>query len=67
MPEEIEKVEAVKVDFKCPKCETGYLRPNGIAYATNPMQYPHICNNMKCDYKDTFYRNYPFIDYREIN
>lgn len=46
------KVETVQVDYKCPKCENGYLRPTGTCYPTNPPQFPHRCNNEKCDYME---------------
>ena len=64
MPQEIKQVKTVQIDFKCPECEDGYLRPNGQCLTTHPPQYPHICNSMMCSYSQTF-RNkiYPYIDY----
>ena len=49
-----EKVETVKVDYKCPKCESGYLRPTGTCLPMNPPLYPHQCNANGCDYGETF-------------
>jgi hypothetical protein len=63
MPEKTTAVTTVRVDFKCPKCEEGFLRPNGRVLTSNPLQYPHICNNMNCDYNETFNKIYPYIDY----
>ncbi len=61
--EEIKEVKTVKVDYKCPKCEQGYLRPTGQCYTTNPPQYPHIC--IHCAYGETFMgKTYPYVDYR---
>lgn len=61
--EEIIEVKTVKIDYKCPKCGKGYLRPTGVCYSTNPPMFPHKCNN--CDYGETFEnKTYPYIDYR---
>jgi hypothetical protein len=62
--EEINEVKVVRVDFKCPKCGIGYLRPTGTCLTTNPPQYPHNCNNHNCNYGKTFAgKTYPYIDY----
>jgi len=64
--EEKREVRTFEVDFKCPKCNIGYLRPTGIAVGSTPMQYPHKCSN--CDYhkiiKD---RQYPYLVYEPLN
>ena len=57
-----QKVETVKIDFKCPKCNDGHLRPTGMALTTHPAQFPHKCTD--CEYGETFYKTYPYIDYR---
>lgn len=53
------EVKSYKVDYNCPKCETGFLRSTGMALTTYPMQYPHKCSN--CDYMETFKVTYPHI------
>lgn len=60
--EEIKEVKPVRIDYKCPKCKTGYMRPTGIGIATNPPQYPHRCNMCECS--ETFTgKMYPYIEY----
>ena len=60
------EVKQVQVDYQCPKCKKGYLRPTGMALTTYPPQFPHKCNN--CDYMETFRdKQYPYIDYEEID
>lgn len=64
--EERTAVKTVQVDYKCPKCETGYLRHSGPVLASYPPQFPHRCNSEKCDYMETFNFTYPYIDYETI-
>ena len=60
MEEKVE-VKIFQVDFKCPKCDTGYLRPtNEVVLTTDPPQHPHKCNNPKCKYTETFNTTYPY-------
>jgi len=62
------EVKVIKTDYKCPKCEIGYLRPTGQVLTSNPPQYPHMCNTEHCNYGETFLGiKYPQIDYVEIN
>ena len=63
---EIVNVKPVKIDYKCPKCNIGYLRPNGIISHYGELNQPHHqhnCNNPICDYVETFNIYYPYIDY----
>lgn len=48
------EVKTVRVDYLCPKCEKGFLRPTGQVQTAYPPQYPHKCNNPDCDYYETF-------------
>lgn len=58
------KVSAINVDYKCPKCNNGFLRPTGLVLASNPPLFPHECNNKDCNYKERFHGiKYPYIDY----
>jgi len=67
MPETRKNVRIVEVDFKCPNCTTGYLRPTGSVYTTNPPMIPHRCNNPLCNHGETFTnKSYPYIDYEPI-
>lgn len=52
-------VKTFEVDFQCPKCAEGRLRPSGIAFMTYPLKYPHRCN--KCEYEEVFRVQYPYI------
>jgi len=61
MAEVREYVEPIRLDFKCPECETGYLRPTGIVLSTFPPMYPHKCNNHDCTFGQTFNDIYPKI------
>ena len=56
-------VKTFQVDFACPKCINGYLRPTGKTFLTAPLKYEHICNNANCSYTETFTKTYPYIDY----
>lgn len=62
MPETQTKVESYKVDYLCDECNEGYMRFNGIALTSNPLQYPHTCE--KCKACKTFRIVYPSIGYR---
>jgi len=56
------KVEIVQVDFECPKCFGGYLRQTGVCLTSHPPQYPHKCDNLDCDYGETFTnKQYPYL------
>lgn len=67
MPEIRSEVKEVEVDYLCPRCNKGYLRPTGMVLATYPPQFPHFCNNPDCDYTETFRDiRYPYIEYKKI-
>ena len=57
--EERTELKMHQVDFKCPKCETGYLKFGGPVLTSNPPQYPHVCDNPDCDYTEIFDKTYP--------
>jgi hypothetical protein len=66
--EEKRQVKTFEVDYKCPKCGIGYLRPTGIAVGGFPMQYPHSCNNPECDYHEIMKGyQYPYLVYEPLN
>ncbi|MFA5207365.1 MAG: hypothetical protein WC428_01795 [Candidatus Paceibacterota bacterium] len=65
--EEKKEVKPFQIDFKCPKCPIGYLRPTGIAIGGTPLRYPHICNNPECDYKEIMKgKIYPHVIYEPL-
>lgn len=59
--EEIKNVTTVSVDYKCTKCNIGYMRPTGMALTCHPPKYPHICNY--CEVGETFRKTYPYLSY----
>lgn len=63
--EEKREVRTFEIDFKCPKCNVGYLRSTGIAVGGTPMQYPHRCTN--CDYHTIIKGyQYPYLVYEPL-
>lgn len=59
------EVKVVSVDFTCPKCGTGRLRPTGTIFPTHPPQIPHKCSIPGCDFASTFNVSYPYLKYIE--
>ena len=58
----------IRVDYKCPECETGYLRPTGKVLMSSPAKYQHRCDNHECDYTKTFRgKKYPHLEYEETD
>lgn len=61
--EEITELRTVRVDYKCPNCGEGYLRPSNDGQTINPPMYPHKCTN--CEYTETFNNIiYPYITHQ---
>lgn len=50
-----------KIDMKCKKCSTGFMRHTVIKLITRPVVYPHKCNN--CGYEENYKQIYPYIEY----
>ena len=57
--QEVRNVNSRQVDFRCPECQNGWMRPSGIVLTSNPPQYPHTCTS--CSYKQTFGVRYPYV------
>ena len=57
--EEIKNSQSKTVDQKCPKCNVGYMRENGIVFMTNPQKYQHRCTN--CGHEETYGVRYPYV------
>lgn len=55
---EIRNVQVKQADEKCPVCQKGWMRPNGIVIDSNPPQYEHLCTN--CQYKQMYPIRYPY-------
>ena len=57
------EVMTFEVDYQCPKCKNGRLRPTGQTLLTYPAKFPHACNS--CEYIETFTgKSYPYLDYK---
>ena len=54
-------VKTIQVDYECPFCYDGKLRPTSKVLLSHPPKYPHKCT--KCDFKKTFNKTYPYIVY----
>lgn len=62
------EVKSVQVDYRCPECKIGFLRPTGIVYSTYPPKFPHKCNNINCNYMETFTdKKYPYVEYVNVS
>jgi DNA-directed RNA polymerase subunit RPC12/RpoP len=61
--EEYTNVKPIQVDYKCPKCGKGYLRPTNMTHGSPDVTYPHWCNNKDCDYKVILPQRYPYIEF----
>ncbi len=59
------EVKTIQVDYVCPECDYGKLRPIGTVLTTYPVQFPHKCT--ECDYTNTFSIEYPYLEYETIN
>ena len=59
--EETKEVKSIKVSYKCPKCDIGYLLPTGVCYPSYPPKYQHKCN--ECDNVEMLNNKYPYITY----
>ena len=57
MPE-VRNVQTSQVDEKCPACNQGWMRPNGIVQDTNPPQFQHACN--ACGNISNYSVRYPY-------
>jgi hypothetical protein len=45
------------VDYECPECGEGVLKPTGEVLTSFPAQYPHKCTH--CNHTETFRETYP--------
>lgn len=54
------------IDYRCPICDEGYMRPVGTVLTTSPPQIPHGCNNDNCQHIESFVDvSYPYMDYED--
>ena len=53
---ELRSVQAQQVDQRCPVCQNGWMRPNGIISGS---QFGHKCT--ACEYTASFPVRYPYI------
>jgi len=55
--EKRQEVITVQVDYECPSCKSGLMRPNGQVFD----KYGHECEF--CGFTQTLLKVYPYIDY----
>ena len=60
------ELKTISVDYECPECKKGCLRPTRKVLLSKPPKYPHVCDQEGCDYKMTFKKKYPYIYYEEV-
>ena len=57
------EVRTIKVQYKCPKCQLGYLEFVGKAWVF----YVHRCTNKECLHEEKLSnKEYPFLEYQEL-
>jgi len=61
------EVKTIEVDFSCPKCNKGFLRPTNVVLSIYPPSFPHVCNNNECGYNENFGVHYPYIEYISVD
>ena len=71
MEKEIE-VKVFRIKYKCPKCETGYLKQakrkkHFMIPDKEGDGYDHKCDNKDCGYEQELKRIYPYLKYKETN
>ena len=53
---EIRNIQTQQLDEKCPVCQSGWMRPNGVIAGN---QFQHKCT--ACDYTNYYPVRYPYI------
>ena len=56
------EVKSIKVEYKCPKCPTGYLEYSGLNLG---FWNEHGCNNKECNHAENVDKKYPYIKYEK--
>lgn len=54
------QINVTEVDMICPKCSIGFMRGNEMVIFSDPVKYPHICEN--CGYEENYTVEYPSIE-----
>ena len=53
------EIKSFIMDFTCPKCNKGKMRPKGnVILSTYPLTYPHKCDD--CGHQMMFEKTYPY-------
>lgn len=63
MPTTVKAKYPVSVDYRCDKCNEGFMRSTGITLTMNPPLFPHKCS--KCGHVENFHEVFPHIEYRD--
>ena len=57
--QELRNVQTKHIDYRCHKCQHGWMRPTGIVLDTHPPTFPHKCTH--CGNEETLNIRYPHI------
>lgn len=61
------EVKTFQVSHKCPVCDTGELKANGMMKPSNPPYYGHKCTNRECKHSEYILgKTYPRIETEEV-
>jgi transposase-like protein len=59
MAEELRNVSVQQMDMKCPRCNQGYMRPNGLIVPGHSPEFTHVCT--QCAYTQNYPVRYPHV------
>lgn len=59
------EVKVKQVDYICPECENGSMRPTGHVLSMDPPLYQHECTNCG-NIIEIKGKTYPYVEYEEI-
>lgn len=57
-------IRPIWVDYKCDKCNVGYMRPNGKSVhssSSDRVEFVHNCSH--CSVEQSFIKKYPTVQY----
>lgn len=52
------KTNTRHIDYRCPNCQNGWMRPTGTVLVSDPPKFPHKC--IQCGYEEIFDVKYPY-------
>ena len=64
MSERTYEVRTVGMDYICDDCNVGVMEQTGVMLLTDPVQWPHKCNN--CGKTKNLWQKYPDVRWKRI-